>query len=168
MRFTGSGFGFPAQAEVQGELRGDFPVVLHIGAHVVVETGERLDVFEAEAARAKQETGIAEALAGRAAGELVALRVGGAEAEASRGVEDLERIEAVESVLAAGFDVVAAPAVDDVVLQALCVAGLVVVGGATEIGERAVEAEVGEEQNVRGIAEVRRQAERGGVEAQSV
>ena len=58
--------------------------------------------------------------------------------------------------------------VDNVVLHALRIAGLVVVGRAAEIGEGAVEVEVREDEDVRRIAEVIGQAERGGVEAERI
>ena len=71
MRFTGAGFRFPTCADVDGEFRGDFPIVLKIGAHVMLEGAEGFHFFVCICAEAEQETGQAEALFGACGADLV-------------------------------------------------------------------------------------------------
>jgi len=71
----------------------------------------------------------------------------------------LEGVEAVEAVFAAGAEVVFAAGPDELVLDALGIAELVVVGAAADGGE--AEVEVGIEEDVGVVPDVSGQAEGG-------
>lgn len=125
--------------------------------------GEGLDAFVAEIAGAEEEAGEGITLGGVGGGEVVLLGEVSAEGVTADGVEDLEGVEAVEAVFAAGAEVVFAAGPDELVLDALGIAGLVVVRAAADGGE--AEVEVGVKEDVGVVPDVRGQAEGGGVEA---
>ena len=156
MRLPRASLRLPAQSQVQSHLRRHFPVILRISAHVVVEAGQRFHVFEAEVPCTQKEARVPKPLSRRTTGELVALRISGAETKAPRWIENLKRIETVQPILPASLHIVPSPRIHDVVLPALRIPGLVVIRGAAQIGKRPIQTEVREEQDISRIPEVRR------------
>ena len=77
-------------------------------------------------------------------------------------------VKTVKAIFATHLDGMAAAGVENIVLNTLGIARLIVKGGTTEIGNAAAYGDVGVDEHVGGIADVVGKAERCGVESKSV
>ena len=77
-------------------------------------------------------------------------------------------VKTVKAVFSTHLDGMAAAGVENIVLNTLGIARLIVKGGTTEIGNAAAYGDVGVDEHVGGIADVVGKAERCGVESKSV